>query len=75
MADQFHHAAPSIILVLRTENIFVCSIKMVCRDLHARFRPARLLFASRTAILATGHSVDRTVTGLTTICTGDADNG
>jgi len=39
MADQFHHAAPSIILVLRTENIFVCSIKMVCRDLLPGFDP------------------------------------
>jgi len=50
-------------------------MKWFSSDLPARFRPARLLFASRTAILAAGHGVDRTVTGLTTICTGDADNG
>jgi hypothetical protein len=54
---------------------FHLKYKMVCRDLPARFRPARLLFASRTAILAAGHSVDRTVTGLTTTRTKDAGIG
>jgi hypothetical protein len=57
-----------------TENIFVWSIKMVCRDLPAGF-DQRDCYSRHTAILAAGHSVDRTVTGLTTTRTEDASNG
>jgi hypothetical protein len=42
----------------------------------SRFRFARLMFSPRRSFNgAAGHGVDRAVTGLTTICTGDADNG
>jgi hypothetical protein len=58
------------------EKYFYVKLKMVCRDLRARFRSARLMFLPRSAILmAARRDVGSTAASLTIEPNGARSNG